>query len=111
MTIYKSIVKVLFTTFICPSICGWQVIKNNNLVPNFPHKTFLKQLRNLTSRSETMLLGTPWSHIISLKNKFVMLVASSILWHVMKCDMLENLSKKKKSLSFFDLDKPKTKFI
>jgi len=60
-----------------------------------------------------MVLGTPWSHGISLKNKSAMLVASSILWHRMKYAIFENLSTttKMESLPHFDLGKPKTKSI
>jgi hypothetical protein len=68
---------------------------------------------NLTSLSETILLGTPWSHTISLKNKLAMLVVSSVLWHRMKCVILLNLSTitKIESLPFFVLGSPKTKSI
>lgn len=30
--------EVLLTTLICPSVWGWQVVENNNLVPNLAHK-------------------------------------------------------------------------
>jgi len=60
-----------------------------------------------------MLLGTRWSRTISIKNKSAMLVASSVLWHGMKCAIFENLSTttKMESLPRFDLGKPKTKSI
>ena len=60
-----------------------------------------------------MLLGTPWNHTISLKNKSTMLVASSILWHGIKCALFENLSTTTniESLPRFNLCKPKTKSI
>ena len=35
MIVCKSIVKIVFTTFVCPSVYGWQVVKNN-LVLTFP---------------------------------------------------------------------------
>jgi hypothetical protein len=59
-----------------------------------------------------MLLGTSWSSTISPKNKSAMLVASSILWHRIKC-IFENLSTTTKieSLPRFDLSKPKMKSI
>jgi hypothetical protein len=53
-----------------------------------------------------MLLRIPWNHTISLKNNSTILVASSVLWHVIKCH-LENLSTTTK----IDLGKPKIKFI
>jgi len=60
-----------------------------------------------------MLLGTPWNHTISLKNKSTMLVASSILWYGIKCAFFENLSTTTNivSLPRFNLCKPKTKSI
>jgi hypothetical protein len=57
-----------------------------------------------------MLLGTPCSCIIPLKNKFTMLIALFFLLHVMKYIILENLSiaTKIESLPIFYLGKPKT---
>ena len=59
-----------------------------------------------------MLLRIPWNHTISLKNNSTILVASSVLWHVIKCH-LENLSTTTKIelVPCYDLGKPKIKFI
>ncbi len=82
---------------------------------------------NFTSRSETIVLGTPCSRIISLKNKFATCEpcsriislknkfatceASSVLWHGMKCAILEKRSTTTniESCPCLDLGKPNTK--
>jgi len=34
--------KIMFTTSVWSSVCGWQVVENKIIVPNLPHKTFQK---------------------------------------------------------------------
>ena len=59
-----------------------------------------------------MLLGTPWSRTISLKNKSVMLVASSVLWHGIKCHLWKHINNYKNWIpTSFWPSKPKTKSI
>jgi len=112
MTARRSCVKVLLSTSVCPSVWGWQVVENNSFVPNLPHNTFQKYLRNLTSLLDTMLRD-PMKPYYLLKNKSIMLVASSVLWHGIKCAIFENLSTTTKieSLPCLDLGKPKMKSI
>src|SRR3954463_965345 len=83
----------------------------SSLVPNLAHKHHQKWLRNLVSRSETIVFGTPCNRIISRKNKSATLAASSLLRHGIKCAILENLSTTTNMLSlpFFVRGKPKTK--
>src|SRR5918995_756736 len=47
--------------------------------PQLSHKHLQKWLRNLVSRSETIVFGTPCKRIISRKNKSATLTASSLL--------------------------------
>src|SRR3954466_11629223 len=63
-----------------------------SFVPSFPQSVFQKYLTNLTSLSETIVLGTPCKHTISLKNRLATCDASSLLWQAIKCAILENLS-------------------
>jgi hypothetical protein len=60
-----------------------------------------------------MLLNIPWSRAISLNNKFVMLVASFVLWQDIKYIILENISTtiKIQFLPFFYLGKPSIESI
>jgi hypothetical protein len=51
--------KVLLATSVCPLVWGCYVVLNINLVPNLAHKHLQKWLRNLISRSETIVFGTP----------------------------------------------------
>ena len=112
MIVVNNIVKILLTNLVWSFVYGW-LVKNNNFVSNFPYKTFQKKLRNLTSWSDIMLLNIPWSWAISLNNKFVMLVASFILWQDMKYVILENISTtiKIEFLTFFYLEKPSIESI
>ena len=94
------------TTSVYPSVCGWHVVENSNLVPSLLHKHLQKWLKNLVSRSETIVLGTPCRRTISLKNKSATFVASSLLRQGMKCAILENRSTTTKVLSlplFFEV--------
>ena len=84
--------KILFMTSVYPSIWGWYVELKDKLVPSFFHKVLQKFPMNLVSRSDTILLGKPWSLTTSLKNKFAIWVASLVFWHGMKCIIFENMS-------------------
>ena len=66
---------------------------------------------NFTSRSETMVLGTPWSLTTSLKKQSATCDASSLLWQGIKFAILENLTTttKTESFPFLVLGNPKTK--
>src|SRR3990170_3283895 len=80
----RRVDSVRFVTSIWPSVCGWYAEENKSLIPSLAHKVFQKYLRNLTSRSETIVLGTPWRRNISLQKRFATCEASSILLHGMK---------------------------
>ena len=88
-------------------------MKKKSLIHNLPHNAFQKWLRNWAYLSETILLRTSWSRTTSLKNKLTIWVASSDLWHEMKCAILLNLSTitRMESLSFWVLGSPKIKSI
>jgi len=82
----------LFTTSVYPSVCGWQVVEKRSLIPSLAHKVFQKWLRNLSSLSDTIVLGKPWSLTTCLKKSLDMWLASSTLWHGVKWAILLNLS-------------------
>jgi hypothetical protein len=60
---------------------------------------------------KTILLGNPWSLIISLKNKFATHVASLVFWHGIKCAIFENLSMttNMESIPLYVLENPNSK--
>jgi hypothetical protein len=60
-----------------------------------------------------MIPRTLWSRTISLKNKSIILIASLVLWHGIKCTIFKSLliTTNSESLSCFDPGNPNTKSI
>jgi hypothetical protein len=100
-------------TLVWPSVWGWQVVENNNFVPNLNHKVLQKWLRNSASLSETIVFGMPCKWTILVKNKSATCDALSLLWQGIKWAILEKWSTATKMLSLplFVLGNPKTKSI
>ena len=89
------------------------MVEKKSLVPSLAHKVFQKRLRNLASLSDTMILGKPWSLIISPKKSFEMWETSSTLCHGIKCAIFLNLSTTTKieSTRLWVQGSPRTKSI
>jgi hypothetical protein len=58
------------TTFVCPSVCGWNVVNLFNLVSIFYQSVVQKALRKLVSMFTMMLLGIPKCTQTHSKNVF-----------------------------------------
>lgn len=64
---YYSITQL--STSICLSVCGWYAELIRSWVPLSRKSSFQKRLMNRGSRSETKLLGIPWSFLtMSIKS-------------------------------------------
>ena len=63
--------KVLLTTSVCPSVCGWNVVDLFKFVSIFSYNVVQNALRNLVSLSEMMFLGIQKCTQTYPKNKFV----------------------------------------
>ena len=98
-------------TAVWPSVCGWKAVENRSVVPMRCQSAFQKELVKRTSRSETMLRGTPCRRTISLKNSLAVWAASVVFAQAMKCAILLNRSTTTRMVSSWRLvrGKPKTK--
>ena len=67
-------------------------MENRSVVPIRCQSIFQKTLVNRTSRSETILRGTPWRRTSSLKNRRAVWAASAVFEQAMKCAILLNRS-------------------
>ena len=63
---------VLLVSSVYPSVYGCVVILYFKVVSNFFHRVLQKWLRNFTSRSDTIVLGTPCRRTTSLRKRLAM---------------------------------------
>ena len=77
---------------VCPSVCGWFMVLNLSYIENFLHSVRQNWLRNLTSLSKVMDLGTPCSLIISQKKRLAMFIVSQVFLQARKCAILLYMS-------------------
>jgi len=107
----SNVERDLLTTSVCPSVCGWQEVEKQSFVPSLDHKVLRKWLRNLASLSDTIVLGKQWRRITSLKNNLAILLASSTLWHGIKCAILETIQTTSAMVLYFPFHMGSKEFL
>lgn len=101
---------VLFTTSVCPSVCGWQVVENISMVQKFAPKVFQNSSRIWYIDSEQQSLASVGISYFPKKQRcYVGSIIIFMLWYKMH-HFLELINDNKNRISsLFCPRQPKTK--